>query len=90
MVSGKQKSRSKRRIYRRTPGGRIALHYVKRRPSRAVCGNCGGTLAGVPAVRGTVMRKLAKSSKRPERMFGGNLCASCSKRAIISRSRSQA
>jgi large subunit ribosomal protein L34e len=90
MVSGKQKSRSKRRIYRRTPGGRVVIHYVKRRPSRAVCGNCRTLLAGVPAVRGTEMRRIPKSSKRPERMFGGTLCSPCSKRVIISRSRSQA
>ena len=87
MVSGKQKSRSKRRIYRRTPSGRIVIHYVKRRPAKASCANCGNKLAGVPALRNTEMRDIAKSSKRPERAYGGQLCSSCSRRTIISKSR---
>lgn len=87
MVSGKQKSRSKRRVYRRTPSGKVVIHYVKRRPRKAHCADCGGKLAGVPALAPTFMRNLAKSSKRPERAYGGVLCSYCSRREIISKSR---
>lgn len=87
MVSGKQKSRSKRRLLRKTPGGRIVMHFVKRLPSKARCAHCGDELLAVPSFRNTEMRNLAKSSKRPERMFGGNLCSSCSRREIITRTR---
>jgi ribosomal protein L34E len=33
------------------------------------------------------MKTMSKSQKRPERMFGGNLCSKCSKREIIKRNR---
>jgi large subunit ribosomal protein L34e len=40
------------------------------------CARCGAVLNGVPATD-YERRKLPKSSKRPERMFGGFLCPRC-------------
>ncbi len=51
--------------------------YKKKKPSKARCAMCGGGLHGVPRRSISDMRKLAKTQKRPERMFGGVLCANC-------------
>ena len=87
MVVGRQKSRTMRRVYVKTPGGKTKLHFRLRKPSKAHCADCGGLLAGVPALRPFRMSDLAKTSKRPERAFGGVLCSYCSRRAIISKTR---
>ncbi len=71
------RTRSRRRVYVRTPGGRTVVHYEKRRPGPARCGMCGRPLAGVPRLRPVELRKLPKTKKRPERMFGGVLCPDC-------------
>lgn len=76
MSGASVRSRSLKRVWRRTPGGRAVIHYRRSKPYVAVCGVCGGRLGGVPASAGS-LRKVAKSSKRPERFFGGVLCPSC-------------
>lgn len=71
------RSRSLRRIYMKTPGGKTTIHYEKRKPSLAVCAICGKPLNGVPRLRSSKLSKLPKSLKRPERMFGGVICSRC-------------
>lgn len=87
MRQGKQKSRSLRRIPVTTPGGKKVTHYKKRKPSKAVCGNCQKPLAGVPRERPVKMRTMTKTMKRPQRPFGGVLCSSCTRRELITKSR---
>jgi large subunit ribosomal protein L34e len=70
------RSRSLKRVWRRTPGGRTVIHYRRSKVGVAVCGVCGSRLGGVPT-SSEVLRKVAKSSKRPERLCGGVLCPSC-------------
>ena len=77
MVRPKLRSRSKRRKKTRTPGNRLITQYKKRRPKIAKCGICGKPLHGVPRLNPVDMRKLAKTKRRPERPYGGNLCSSC-------------
>ena len=81
------KSRSFRRIKVKTPGNRNTTHYVKRKPSKAKCGNCGRPLLGVTRVRASELKRIPKTQKRPQRPFGGVLCSVCSKRVIIDRTR---
>ncbi len=69
-------------MYRRTPGGRTVIHYEKRKPGPARCGICGAILNGVPRLRPVELRKLARTRKRPERMFGGVLCPRCLERLL--------
>ena len=76
MVRPALRSRSVRRIYRKTPGGRTVIHYDRLKRSKARCAVCGRELGGVPLGK-EELRKLPKSLKRPERMFGGVLCPSC-------------
>jgi len=71
------RTRSRRRVYRRTPGGRTVIHYEKRKPGPARCAICGTPLNGVPRLRPVELRKLPLSQRRPERIFGGVLCVKC-------------
>lgn len=82
MVRPALRSRSLRRVYRRTPGSRTVVHYEKRKPGPARCAACGRPLAGVPRARPSKLRNMSKSSKRPRRPYGGVLCPSCLAEAL--------
>ncbi len=77
MPRPRYRSRSLRRMYVRIPGGDVKIHYEKRKPNVAKCAICGKPLNGVPRLRPAELRKLPKSLRRPERMYGGVICASC-------------
>ena len=76
----------KRRLKRvavRTPGNRVVYHYRKEKTSKHVCAICGRPLHGVPhGRRPSEVRKLSKTEKRPERIFGGVLCSDCARKVI--------
>jgi len=88
-ISGlpRHRSRSLRRVAKKTPGGKTVVHYVRRKPSKAHCGVCGSELQGTARGTTTQISKLSKSQKRPERPFGGQLCTSCSRRVIAIRAK---
>ncbi|MEK6951258.1 MAG: 50S ribosomal protein L34e [Nanoarchaeota archaeon] len=77
-----------RRVYVKTPGGRTALHYRESKPTRAHCGQCGRALAGVPRERPVILRRIPKSSRRPERPYGGVLCSACMRLLFQAKARS--
>jgi len=81
-----RRSRTLSRVHKRVTTG-TKLVYRKRKPKPAHCSNCGAVLKGVPRERPYKIRTTNKSKKRPERMFGGNLCSSCSRKEIIKRNR---
>lgn len=87
MVRPNQRSRTLRRVNRKTPGGRTVRQFKKRKPSKPKCSKCGKILPGVPRERPYKMQRMAKTKKRPERPFGGVLCTACMRRAIIAKSR---
>lgn len=87
MANDRTKSRTLRRVPRRSPGGKVKLHLKKRKPRKARCGACGMTLPGVARGRPYQVKKQSKSQKRPERPFGGTLCTKCTKRAMIIKAR---
>ena len=76
-----KRSRTLRRIFRKTPSG-TKLVYGKRKPNKAICAGCGSILQGVLNERPYKMRTVAKSKKRPERPYGGNLCSNCMREKI--------
>jgi large subunit ribosomal protein L34e len=76
MVRPGLRSRSKKRIKRRVPSGVSRIFYVRRKHHKAVCGICGKELSGVPWNH-KVIKRGAKTEKRPERPFGGVLCPDC-------------
>lgn len=89
MVEGKRKSRTYRRVFVKTPGGRTTILFKTRKPSKAKCGTCGAVLSGVPRERPYKMQNMSKTQKRPQRPFGGCLCSRCMRAKIISEARSK-
>jgi len=77
MVRPKLRSRSLRRKKVRTPGNKLIVRYEDRKPKITKCAICKKPLQGVPRLNPTDLRKLAKTKRRPERPYGGNLCSSC-------------
>lgn len=86
MPRPKLRSRSLRRVYKKTPGGKTVVHYRKRKPKIAHCGECGAELKGVIRAIPSKMKKTAKTKKRPERPYP-NLCSSCMRKKIIKEAR---
>ena len=82
MPSGRHKSRSLRRVFRKVPGARTSLQYKKRKPSKAKCSICGTQLSGVPRETPYKMQNMPKTKKRPQRPFGGVLCSKCMRKKI--------
>ncbi|MAG38750.1 50S ribosomal protein L34e [Candidatus Woesearchaeota archaeon] len=88
MPAGNKKSRTFRKIFKRTPGGKNVIHYEKRKPKSPKCSVCGKQLIGIPRLSDKKLQKTAKSKKRPERPYGGRLCGSCLKVKLIKEVRS--
>lgn len=76
MPARKLRSRSLRRVYVKTPGGKTVLHYRRSKPKIGHC-KCGAKLKGVARERPYKMMNMAKTKKRPERPYGGVLCSKC-------------
>jgi large subunit ribosomal protein L34e len=71
------RSRSKKRHRLRLPGGRNEIRYRRGRTNSSSCLRCGQELSGVPRLKPSRIRKLAGSTRRPERMYGGQMCPTC-------------
>lgn len=67
----------------KTPGGRLACHYVKKRANGPKCGGCGNALPGIPALRPKQYKKIAKSKRTVTRAYGGSLCHGCVRDRIV-------
>jgi len=76
------RSRSLRKIRKNLPGGASIIHYIRKRPKKAVCAKCGKPLHGVAGGLTSKVRGLAKSKKRPERPYGGKLCSKCAREEL--------
>jgi large subunit ribosomal protein L34e len=88
MPSPNKRSRSLRRVYVKTPGGKTTLHYRKRKPKVAHCSKCRAILKGVPRERPYKMVNMPKTAKRPERPYGGKLCSKCMREMFVKKARS--
>jgi len=85
---GRYKSRkSYRQLTVKTPGGRTVVHYKKKKPSKAKCGECGALLKGTLRERPYKMKNISKTKKRPERPYGGYLCSKCARKRNIQEAR---
>jgi len=68
-----RQTRVKKRKFRRTPGAKTAVHYTRKKISKAKCGVTGKVLAGTGNQSKTSVRKKAKTKRRPSVKFGGVL-----------------
>jgi len=71
------RTRSKKRVQKRVPGGRTTIHFKKEKSKPAKCSRCGQMLHGISRCHPSELRKLTRSQRRIMRMYGGQLCASC-------------
>ncbi len=85
MPTPAQRTRSFRKDRVTTPGGKVKIHYSKKQPGIAKCGNCKKPLSGVPRKLPTELKKLKKTQKRPDRPYGGTLCSPCTKAKMKSK-----
>ena len=82
MVSGRFKSRTFRRVFKKTPGSKTVLKHLLRKPKKAKCAKCGDILKGIARDRPTKIKNLPKSQKTVSRPYGGNLCSKCMRKTI--------
>ena len=82
MVAPMYRSRSKKRRSIRTPGGKSVIHYKKKKVSKHHCGRCGNALSGVPNAIPSVIGKMSKSERIPERPYAGVLCSDCTEKLM--------
>jgi len=82
------KSRQRKKmVFTKVPGGRTVIHFKEKKPAPAKCSNCGKVLPGVARERPHKMKRMAKTRKRPERPYGGNLCSACMRKKIMESAR---
>ena len=89
MPARRLRSRSYRRLQRKVPGGSTRLHYERKKPKAARCGNCGAVLKGIPRELPIKFKGMSKSQKRPERPYGGVLCSRCMRQTIVQKFRAE-
>lgn len=75
--------RSKKKVSYRTPGGSIRVRNKRKKKGALKCGICGVKLKGTSSDPKTV----TKTERRPERIFGGNLCHKCAEKVVMYRAR---
>ena len=89
MPAGKHKSKTFRKVFVKTPGGKTIIQHKKRKPSKSKCGSCGAILQGMVRARPRKMQNTSKASKKPSRPYGGNLCSQCMRKKIIEKARAK-
>jgi len=67
------KSKTRRRVFKKTPGSSVVVHVTIKAPNPARCAKTGQILHGVPKKVPSVLKRLPRSQRRPERPFGGVL-----------------
>jgi ribosomal protein L34E len=70
-------SMTKNVIKKKSPGGRLLVHKVKKRSQKSYCSSCGTDLQ-------RKAKKNTKSAKSVTRPYGGEICHSCLKTTIQS------
>ena len=68
------RTRSRKRKYVRTPGGRVVIHYEDEKRGFHRCARCGAIIHGIPREKDY---KLSHSERTVERYYGGMLCQNC-------------
>jgi len=77
MPAPRYRSRSKNQKKVVTPGKITKVHYKKPPPEFSKCAGCGQIIKSVPRLRGPNIRKVSKSKRHPNRIYGGYYCPNC-------------
>lgn len=76
------RTRSRKRVKIKTPGGRLITHYKREKAKPAKCSKCGKPLSGIPREIPSEIRKLNRTRRRISRILGGQLCPQCLKTTL--------
>lgn len=76
------RTRSKKRLKVKIPGGETRIHYKTKDISPLSCVLCNKLLAGIGHRTPARMRKLNRSKKRICRPYGGKICHNCLKNSL--------
>ncbi|GCC11379.1 50S ribosomal protein L34e [archaeon] len=82
MVEPRYRTSSVKPRAKRTPGGKVVVHYEKKRVKAPKCARCGRRLEGMKILRPKVLKRVNKSKKKVNRPYGGYLCSSCMRQEI--------
>jgi len=80
--------RSGKRKYRKTVSGKITIYRPTKVAGHPKCAECKAVLHGTAKGVRNQVKKMKRSERTPSRVFGGNLCSSCTRRRIIATTRS--
>jgi large subunit ribosomal protein L34e len=72
-----ERTKTKKRIRVRVPGGHRNTHFRKEKVNPACCRRCGRVLSGFSCSAPSKISKLSSSEKKVERVYGGQLCPDC-------------
>ena len=81
--------RSAKKKYVRTPGARTVLRTTAKKAGRSRCAETGAVLHGTISGPRVQSRRMAKSRRRPNRIYGGNISPVVLKRKIRAQVRMQ-
>lgn len=87
MPQTRYRSRTFRRVKVTTPSGENKVKYERRKPGKHTCSviGCDRNLSGVPRGTPSEIKKINRTSRRPERPYGGNMCSECMRKEMIKR-----
>jgi large subunit ribosomal protein L34e len=89
MPTPRQRSRTKKRTQTRLPSGSgLTTRFKKKKQKALHCINCGRIISGVAQKETSKLKQLPLSKKRPQRMFGGQLCNACLRESLKQAARS--
>ncbi|MBI4360658.1 50S ribosomal protein L34e [Candidatus Micrarchaeota archaeon] len=83
----------KRSVYRlkkrqrKTPSGNHSQIRKNKKPTPATCALCRQRLNAVLNHSRALIRKTAATARRPQRVFGGVLCANCTRHVVKTKTR---
>lgn len=77
MVRRYLRTRSRKRVKLKTPGGLEVTHFKEKKPGKPICGRCWKTLGGMPNRIPSEMRAMKSSERIPSRPYAGVLCNQC-------------
>lgn len=80
------RTRSKKRKSQSLPGGRKKVLHKKEKTGSPKCSNCGRILTFLPHSISKI-RKLPKTQKKINRVYGGQLCHICLRNLLKQASR---
>jgi large subunit ribosomal protein L34e len=82
MVKPMLRTRSRKKVQTRIPGGDTVLRHKAEKHKVKMCARCSTNLSGVPSDVSSIIRNLSKSEKLPNRPYAGVLCPQCVERLV--------